>query len=207
MTYGAIREFTPYDGKDAVLEARLKRAVSAMSKHGANSSLFKVIIGDRAGDYEIYNFYETVAAGAKAMNGFMSDPELMAVNAERAADPVAEMRGPWVGRMLHNNIRGHATTVTGVREYEVARSDVPKMMELVPALQKITDDHDADLGVGVPLFAGDHQMMRVVYRFKDLEHWGNSVDAIANNPEFAALVEKANEIGMLKKSRVLMKLT
>ena len=61
------------------------------------------------------------------------------------------------------------------------------------------------MGVGVPLFAGDHQMMRVVYRFKDLEHWGNSVDAVANNPDFSALVEKANEIGMLTKSRVLMK--
>lgn len=48
-------------------------------------------------------------------------------------------------------------------------------------------------------------MMRVVYRFKDLEHWGNSVDAVANNPDFSALVEKANEIGMLTKSRVLMK--
>ena len=30
MTYGAIREFT-YVGKDAVLETRLKRAVSAMT--------------------------------------------------------------------------------------------------------------------------------------------------------------------------------
>lgn len=206
MTYGAIREFTPYVGKDAVLETRLKRAVSAMTKHGANSSIFKVIMGDRAGDYEIYNFYESVAAGAKAMQGFMSDPEMIAVNAERAADPVAEMRGPWVGRMLHNHIQGNVTTVTGVREYQVARSDVPKMMELVPELQKITDSQDADLGVGVPLFSNDHSMMRVVYRFKDLDHWASSVDAIANNQEFAALVEKANEIGTLMRSRVLMKL-
>ena len=206
MTYGAIREFTPYVGKDAVLETRLKRAVSAMTKHGANSSIFKVIMGDRAGDYEIYNFYESVAAGAKAMQGFMSDPEMIAVNAERSANPIAEMRGPWVGRMLHNHMRGNVTTVTGVREYQVARSDVPKMMELVPKLQKITDAQDADLGVGVPLFSNDHSMMRVVYRFKDLDHWASSVDAIANNQEFAALVEKANEIGTLMRSRVLMKL-
>ena len=206
MTYGAIREFTPYVGKDAVLETRLKRAVSAMTKHGANSSIFKVIMGDRAGDYEIYNFYDSVAAGAKAMQGFMSDPEMIAVNAERSANPIAEMRGPWVGRMLHNHMRGNVTTVTGVREYQVARSDVPKMMELVPELQKITDAQDADLGVGVPLFSKDHSMMRVVYRFKDLDHWASSVDAIANNQEFAALVEKANEIGTLMRSRVLMKL-
>ena len=106
MSYTAVREFTPYDGKDAVLEARLKRAVGAMGKHGANSMLFKVIIGDRSGDYEIYNWYETVGAGARAMKGFMSDPEMIAVNAERAADPVAEMRGPWVGRVIHNNTKG-----------------------------------------------------------------------------------------------------
>ena len=48
MSYVSIREFTPYDGKDAVLEPRLSRAISAMTKHGAASSLYKVIGGDRA---------------------------------------------------------------------------------------------------------------------------------------------------------------
>ena len=70
MSYVSIREFTPYDGKDAVLEPRLSRAISAMTKHGAASSLYKVIGGDRAGDYEVYNWYETVGAGARAMKGF-----------------------------------------------------------------------------------------------------------------------------------------
>jgi hypothetical protein len=50
-------------------------------------------------------------------------------------------------------------------------------------------------------------MMRVVYRFKDLEHWGDSVDKIANDTNFASLVEKANTIGALTQSRVLMKLS
>ena len=207
MSYTAVREFTPYDGKDTVLEARLKRAVGAMGNHGANSMLFKVIIGDRAGDYEIYNWYETVGAGARAMKGFMTDPEMMAVNAERAADPVAEMRGPWVGRVIHNNTKGDARMVSVHRDYAVSRGDVPKMMELVPELQTITDDLNAELGVGVPLFAENHQMMRVVYRFKDLEHWGDSVDKIANDTNFVSLVEKANTIGALTQSRVLMKLS
>ena len=30
MTYGAIRELTPYHGNDAVLEARLKRFISTL---------------------------------------------------------------------------------------------------------------------------------------------------------------------------------
>jgi len=48
--------------------------------------------------------------------------------------------------------------------------------------------------------------MRVVYRFQDLAHWGESVDSLANNSDFAGLVEKANEIGVLAHSRVLTKL-
>ena len=50
------------------------------------------------------------------------------------------------------------------------------MMEFVPDLQKICDQTlrlDAELGVGVSLIAEDHQMMRVVYRLKELEHWGD----------------------------------
>ena len=80
------------------------------------------------------------------------------------------------------------------------------MMELIPDLQKITDSLNTELAVGVPFIAEDHQMMRVVYRFKNLAHWGESVDAIANNSEFASLVEKANAIGVLAHSRVLAKL-
>lgn len=32
MSYVSIREFTPYDGKDAVLEPRLKRAIGGNDK-------------------------------------------------------------------------------------------------------------------------------------------------------------------------------
>jgi hypothetical protein len=206
MSYVSIREFTPYDGKDAVLEPRLKRAMAVMTKHGAASSLFKVIGGDRAGDYEIYNWYDTVGAGARAMKGFSTDPEMMAVMAERAADPIAQIRGPWLGRMLYNQQKGDARTVSVHRDYAVERSDVPKMMDLVPKLQEICDSVDTELGVGVPLISEDHQMMRVVYRLKDLEHWGDSMDKLIANAEFASLVEKANEIGTLTQSRLLMKL-
>lgn len=206
MSYTSVREFTPYDGKDVVLEERLKMAVATMSKHGSNSTLFKVIIGDRAGDYEIYNWYETVSAGVKSMTSYSNDPDMQAIQAMRAADPIAEIRGPWLGRMIHNNTKGDARMVSVHRDYAVARSDVPKMMDLVPDMQKITDSLNTELAVGVPFIAEDHQMMRVVYRFQDLAHWGESVDSLANNSDFAGLVEKANEIGVLAHSRVLTKL-
>ncbi len=206
MSYTSVREFTPYDGKDVVLEERLKMLVATMSKHGSNSTLFKVIIGDRAGDYEVYNWYENVSAGVESITGYSNDPDMLAIQAMRAADPISEIRGPWVGRMIHNNTKGDARMVSVHRDYAVARSDVPKMMDLVPDLQKITDSLNAELAVGVPFIAEDHEMMRVVYRFKDLAHWGESVDSIANNSNFISLVEKANEIGVLVHSRVLTKI-
>ena len=41
-------------------------------------------------------------------------------------------------------------------------------MELVPNLQAICDENDVEMGVGVPVIASDHEMMRIIYRFKDL---------------------------------------
>ena len=49
-------------------------------------------------------------------------------------------------------------------------------------------------------------MMRVVYRLKDLEHRGDCMDALIANTDFASLIEKANEIGTLTQSRLLMKI-
>jgi len=49
----------------------------------------------------------------------------------------------------------------------------------------------------------DHEMMRVIYRFSSMGHWGKSVDAMVENKEFSALVEKANSYGTLRTSRML----
>ena len=51
-----------YVGKDAVLEDRILRTSGVIEKYGAVSRVGKVIGGHRAGDYELYNWYETVAA-------------------------------------------------------------------------------------------------------------------------------------------------
>ena len=58
--------------------------------------------------------------------------------------------------------------------------------------------HDLDVAVGVPLLGPDHELMRVVYRFASVEHWGKSVDAMGQDKAFLTLVEKANSLGTLK---------
>jgi hypothetical protein len=60
-----------------------------------------------------------------------------------------------------------------------------------------------DVAVGIPIMGSDHELMRVIYRFSSMGHWGQSVDAMVENKEFSALVEKANSYGTLKTSRLL----
>ena len=204
MSYVAIREFTPMIGKDAVLEDRILRTSGVIEKYGAVSRVGKVIGGHRAGDYELYNWYETVAAGASAMDGYSDDSDLKKIFEERALTPVAEMRGPWLGRMLHNSQSTDPRKIVLARDYHMPRKNIAKAMELVPNLQAICDENDVEMGVGVPVIASDHEMMRIIYRFKDLKHWGSATDAVIANPSFSDLVDAANELGTLKHSRLIM---
>jgi len=206
MLYAAIREFTPMIGKDAVLEDRVLRTSNIIEKYGAVSRVGKVIGGHRSGDYELYNWYETVAAGASAMEGYSDDPDLKKIFEERALTPVAEMRGPWLGRMLYNSGKADPRKIVLARDYHMPRKNIAKAMELVPGLQEICDENDVELGVGVPVIASDHEMMRILYRFKDLKHWGSATDAVIANPNFSELVDAANELGTLKHSRLIMML-
>ena len=84
------------------------------------------------------------------------------------------------------------------------RKNLSKALELAPEMDALTKSLDVSIGIGVPMLASDHEMMGAVYRFNSLEHWGTSVDAMSQNPDFAALVEKANDLGTLKSSRMLM---
>jgi hypothetical protein len=49
-------------------------------------------------------------------------------------------------------------------------------------------------------------MMLVIYRFQSLDHWGEILDNMVLNEEFVSLVLKADELGTLRKSRVLQNL-
>ena len=206
MLYAAIREFTPMIGKDAVLADRILRTSNIIEKYGAVSRVGKVIGGHRSGDYELYNWYETVAAGASAMEGYSDDPDFKKIFEERALTPVAEMRGPWLGRMLYNSGKDDLRKIVLARDYHMPRKNIAKAMELVPSLQEICDENNVELGVGVPVIASDHEMMRILYRFEDLKHWGSATDAVIANPNFSELVDAANELGTLKHSRLIMML-
>ena len=122
MSYVAIREVTPASGKEAVLQERMLRLSGVMTRLGAKSGLFKVVAGDGAGRFDLQNWYETVEAGATAFQAFGEDEEFQQIMQLRAADPVGEVVGPWIGRMIFGGAPKGNKPVRVHRDYHASRS-------------------------------------------------------------------------------------
>ena len=204
MTVVAIREVTPEIGKEALVESRMRRVAGVMARHGAFTRLFKVAAGGGAGDYNLQSMYSTFEEGALAFKSFGNDPEFQAIFQERSSNPAGEMRGPNVYRMVYGAPTKPPRPVLVQRIYQMSRNNIPKVLDLAPQLDKLMQTADVAVGVAVPIVADDHETMGVVYRFKSMEHWGSSLDQMADNKEFQGLVSKANELGTLKQSRMLL---
>ena len=87
-----------------------------MERHGAKSSVFKVVAGDGAGRFDLMNWYDTVEAGATAFEALvpMKTSKVMHL---RAVDPVGEVVGPWIGRMIFGNAPKGSKPVVVHRDY------------------------------------------------------------------------------------------
>ena len=205
MSYVAIREVTPEAGKEAVLQERMLRLSSIMERHGAKSSVFKVVAGDGAGRFDLMNWYDTVEAGATAFEAFGADEDFQKVMHLRAVDPVGEVVGPWIGRMIFGNAPKGSKPVVVHRDYHTPRSAVQKALELAPELQNLMESLGVEVGVGMPIMKDDHEMLRIVYRFDSMVHWGQSVDKMVTDERFLGIVNAAHEAATLKSSRMLVK--
>lgn len=205
MTIISVREASPLPGGAEETEERCKQAVTIMTKHGARAWAARVIAGDRsgAGALDVYGAYPTFSDGAKSFQAFSADPDMVALRKKAQTDQVADMRGPWVGRLIFGEPASAPRPISVHRDYQMARSNMPAVMELAPQLNKLMGSKDVDVAIGQVIHGEDHEMMRVIYRFLSLDHWGETLDHMSANEEFISLVMKADELGTLKKSRVL----
>ena len=205
MTIISVREVSPLPGGAEETEERCKQAVTIMTKHGARAWAARVIAGDRsgAGALDVYGAYPTFSDGAKSFQAFSADPDMVALRKKAQTDQVADMRGPWVGRLIFGEPASAPRPISVHRDYQMARSNMPAVMELAPQLNKLMGSKDVDVAIGQVIHGEDHEMMRVIYRFLSMDHWGETLDHMSANEEFISLVMKADELGTLKKSRVL----
>ena len=89
-------------------------------------------------------------------------------------------------------------------DYHAPRKAIAKALELAPELDGLMSEIDVEIGIGVPLMKDDHEMLRAVYRFNSMTHWGQSVDKMITDERFASLVNEAHEVGTLQSSRMLV---
>mgnify|MGYP003314208435 CR=1 FL=1 len=73
-----------------------------MTKHGAHAWVARVVAGDRsgAGAMDVYGAYPSFSAGAKSFLAFSADPDMIALRNKAQTAQVADMKGPWVGRLI-----------------------------------------------------------------------------------------------------------
>ena len=204
MTVVAIREVTPEIGKEELVESRMRRGAGVMARHGAFTRLFKVVVGAGAGDYNLQSMYSSFEEGAIAFKNFGNDPEFHALFRERNSNPAGAIRGPNVYRMVYGAPTKPPRPILVQRLYHMPRNSVPSVLELAPQLDQLMQTVDVAIGMALPIVADDHETIGVVYRFNSMEHWGSSLDQMADNKEFQGLVSKANELGTLKQSRMLL---
>jgi hypothetical protein len=122
---------------------------------------------------------------------------------KRGADPAGEIEGPWIGRMIHGAPKGIKPVIMH-RDYHAARSAIPGIMKLAPSVDELMATVDVEVGIGVPMVKDDHEMVRLVYRFNSMDHWGEVADQMITDERFMALVDAGHKLGTLTSSRILV---
>ena len=203
MSFVSIREVTPHTGKENILRERLQKISAVMEEHGAKSGLYSVVAGDGAGRFDLQNWYPTLKAAVTSFQAYGADPAYQEVMKIRAADPVGEVEGPWIGRMVYGAPKGLKPVVMH-RDYHATRSALPQILDLAPKLEELMASVDVEVGIGVPMVSGDHEMVRIVYRFNSMDHWGETADQMVSDERFRLLVDQGHKLGTLKNSRILV---
>jgi len=203
MSFVSIREVTPHTGKENILRERLQKISAVMEEHGAKSGLYSVVAGDGAGRFDLQNWYPTLKAAVTSFQAYGADPAYQEVMKIRAADPVGEVEGPWIGRMIYGAPKGLKPVVMH-RDYHATRSALPQILDLAPKLEELMASVDVEVGIGVPMVSGDHEIVRIVYRFNSMDHWGETADQMVSDERFRLLVDQGHKLGTLKNSRILV---
>ena len=206
MTVVSVREVTPHIGKEKLVEGRLRRAETIIAKHGAQTRMYKTVVGQGVGDFILMSMYESFSKATKSFQSFSADPDMAVLTEERSASPSADIKGPNVYRMSYGVPSNPPRPIMAQRMYHMPRKNLASALELAPELDELMKSQDVSIGVAVPIATDDHEMMVVVYRFNSMDHYGEALDAMVENKEMAAIIEKANTFGAIKSSRVIVQI-
>ena len=137
----------------------------------------------------------------------VADEDFQKVNAIAGCRSCRRSCGALDRRMIFGSAPKGSKPVVVHRDYQPHDQAVQKALELAPELQNLMESIGVEVGVGVPIMKDDHELLRVVYRFDSMVHWGQSVDKMVTDERFLGLINAAHEAATLKSSRMLVKVT
>ena len=203
MGIASIREVKITPGNTEVVSSRVRKGAGILARHGAHTRIYRVVGGQGAGNIQLQAHYASVSQGAETFEAFSKDASYTELMQEIENAPAGEVMGPQLVRYAYGDAGKEAASVIVVRAYHMPRAGLPKALELAPKLEELMKPMGISVAAAVPLLGEDHEMMGVIYRFKSMLHWGESVDEMLSNETLSGIINSANEIGTLKSSRLM----
>jgi hypothetical protein len=201
MTIISRRILVPMPGKTALAIERAKTAAAILASHGALVRVFRVVMGEDAGNIEILARYANFVEGSKVSAALASDPKAQKLQEEREKDPAAVVHGPYVYRMVFGEAAPQPVLLR--RQYHVDRSNLKAALEMLPQV-KATIRPDTGMNAVVPAIAPEMGALGITYYADSLEQLGHNLDEYSASKEFQAVVTKASQYGTLTSSSVLV---
>ena len=201
MTVISRRIIVPAQGKAEAALAQAKSLAEQATHAGTKTRLFKVIMGEDAGNLEMFVRFENFQEG---INGFQTLAASAGVNSARAqleGGNVQSISGPYVYRTVFGEPTVQPVLVQ--RQYQISRANLQAAIAMLPDA-KAAFSAGTGMTAVVPVFAPEMDRLAINYYMDSLQVLGKELDENAMSPAFQNVVTKAAQLGTLISGRVLV---
>ncbi|PUE35543.1 hypothetical protein B9Z46_10890 [Limnohabitans sp. Hippo4] len=201
MTVISRRIIVPAQGKAEAALAQAKSLAEQATHAGTKTRLFKVIMGEDAGNLEMFVRFENFQDG---INGFQTLAASASVNSARAqleGGNVQSISGPYVYRTVFGEPTAQPVLVQ--RQYQISRANLQAAIAMLPDA-KAAFSAGTGMTAVVPVFAPEMDRLAINYYMDSLQVLGKELDENAMSPAFQNVVAKAAQLGTLISGRVLV---
>ena len=201
MTVISRRIIVPAQGKAEAALAQAKSLAEQATHAGTKTRLFKVIMGEDAGNLEMFVRFENFQEG---INGFQTLAASAGVNSARTqleGGNVQSISGPYVYRTVFGEPTAQPVLVQ--RQYQISRANLQAAIAMLPDA-KAAFSAGTGMTAVVPVFAPEMDRLVINYYMDSLQVLGKELDENAMSPAFQNVVAKAATLGTLISGRVLV---
>ena len=196
------RILKPILGKSKTALERSTKYKDIMVSNGVKARLGMFVGGELNGAIQLTAAYTDMTSATKSFASLSKNKEIMELMSKRDDDPSGHLIGPEVYRSVYGQPSPEHNILL-IREYEVDRKYVPQSVELLAEVEAIGKDEDTKILGLYPIIADKMDTLFVIYYYSSFESMGDIIDRVGMSEAFQNVVNKANEIGILKASNVV----